>query len=232
LPNLLNIEIPNLNELVENLEHKVFLLRLERGKYCRSTFRNESVIGTFLVNDGAIAYWSALNLHGLTEQFPNTLYIQTTRRKPAKVILGTPYHFVKIKEQKRGGISYNGYGSSKFAITDVEKTIVDCFDLPQYCEGYAELIQAFGSADLNAQKMIQYCDMVANVAVTKRLGYLASLLQKADLEQFIAYALTKVNATYNQFDSLGTNTGSFNSQWRLRLNITEQDIHLLNHKQY
>lgn len=232
LPELLNIEIPNLNELVENLEHKEFLMRLERGTYCRSTFRDENVIGTFLVDDGAIAYWSALNLHGLTEQFSNTIYVQTTHRKLSKVVLGTPYQFVKIKDQKRVGISYNGYGNYKYAITDVEKTIIDCFDLPQYCGGYAELIRAFATANLNAQKLIQYCDMVANIAVTKRLGYLSSLLQKVDLEQFTAYALTKVNTTYSQFDPLGTNTGSFNSQWRLRLNITEQDILLLTQKQY
>jgi predicted transcriptional regulator of viral defense system len=49
-------------ELLENLTRKGFLHRLERGKYCRSTFKDENVIGTFLVPDGAMAYWSALHL--------------------------------------------------------------------------------------------------------------------------------------------------------------------------
>ncbi|MCC6287455.1 MAG: hypothetical protein IT249_06185 [Chitinophagaceae bacterium] len=39
---------------------------IERGKYCRHNFRNEYVIGNFLAEDGVIAYWTALNLHGLT----------------------------------------------------------------------------------------------------------------------------------------------------------------------
>ena len=59
----------DVNELVENLVHKKILSRIERGKYCRFNFRNEHVIGTFVAQKSAVAYWSALNVHGLTEQF-------------------------------------------------------------------------------------------------------------------------------------------------------------------
>ena len=71
----------DINEIIENLVHKKVFSRIERGKYCRANFRDEKVIGSFLVPDGAIAYWSALNLHGLTEQFPNTVFVQTTKIK-------------------------------------------------------------------------------------------------------------------------------------------------------
>lgn len=232
LPSLLTEPFDNLNELVENLTHKHFLLRIERGKYCRSTFRDENVIGTFLVEDGVIAYWSALNLHGLTEQFGNTIYVQCLKRKPAKQFLGTSYSFVTINQQKKGGVMYNGYGNYKYAITDIEKTIVDCFDLPRYSGGYAELIRAFKKAELNADKLIRYCEMVDNCAIIKRMGYLASLLEKESLVPFTEYALTKVNAAYNLFDPSGTDTGNFNSQWRLRLNISEQEMLDIVQKQY
>ena len=42
-------------------------------------------------------------------------------------------------------------------MTDVEKTIIDSFDLPQYSGGYAELILGFSQANLNSEKMIGYC---------------------------------------------------------------------------
>jgi len=74
----------NLNEVLENLVHKELLSRIERGKFCRPDFRDEKVIGTFVVEESAIAYWSALNLHGLTEQFSNTIFVQTTHRKNDK----------------------------------------------------------------------------------------------------------------------------------------------------
>ncbi len=54
---------------------------IERGKYCRNTFRNEYVIGNYLTSDAVVAYWSALNVHGLTEQFPNKVFLQSTKKE-------------------------------------------------------------------------------------------------------------------------------------------------------
>jgi predicted transcriptional regulator of viral defense system len=213
-----------LNGMVESLVRKGFLRRLERGKYCRDTFRDENVLGTFIVADGAIAYWSALNSHGFTEQFPNTVFVQATCQKKPVAVLGTSYRFVKVDASKRTGIAYNGYGSYRYPITDVEKTFVDCFDLPQYSGGYAELIRAFARAKLDAKKLINYCTAVNNIAVIKRLGFLSELLNKEELASFIAFARTKVNHTYNLFDPLDGNKGEHISDWYLRLNLSKEAI--------
>jgi predicted transcriptional regulator of viral defense system len=58
----------NLNEILENLVDKQIFVRIERGKFCRLKFSDENVIGCFLVPDGVISYWSALNKHGLTDK--------------------------------------------------------------------------------------------------------------------------------------------------------------------
>lgn len=91
----------NLNEILENLVHKRLLIRIEKGKFCRPTFKNEFVVGTFVVENSAIAYSSALNLHGLTKHYANTIFIQTTNRKNKKNILGASYKFVRIAPHKR-----------------------------------------------------------------------------------------------------------------------------------
>ena len=213
-----------LNEIAENLVRIGFLNRLERGKYCRSTFRDENVIGTFLAADGAIAYWSALHLHGFTEQFPNNVFVQTTKKKNTVSIFGVDYHFIKINLLKRTGITYNGYGNYKYQITDIEKTIVDCFNLTQYCGGFAELIRAFNQANLNVEKLINYCNSVNNIAVIKRMGFLAEFFEKDDLVDFISFAKTKINRTYNLFDPCGETDGVSNTTWYLRLNISKEDI--------
>jgi len=212
------------NELLENLVHKGFLSRLERGKYCRFTFRDENVIGTFIVSDGAVAYWSALHLHGLTEQFPNLVFVQTTKKKSPVSIFGTDYQFIKINPQKRTGIAYNGYGNYKYPITDIEKTIVDCFDLPQYSGGYAELIRAFFQTKLDAGKMINYCIAANNIAAIKRIGFLTAVFEKKELADFIAFAKTNINRTYNLFDPFGVNSGEADSNWYLRFNLSKKNI--------
>jgi len=212
------------NELLENLTKKDFLTRIERGKYCRPNFRDENVIGTFLVKESAVAYWSALNLHGLTEQFPNKIFIQTTQLKKDVEFAGTVYQFIKIQPNKRIGIVFNGYGNYKYAITDIEKTIVDCFDLPQYSGGFAELIRAFYNTKLNAKKLIDYCNAVNNIAIIKRLGFLTELFEKKNLSSFVKFARSKVNRSYNLFDIFGENRGEPNNNWYLRMNMSKENI--------
>ncbi|OOG76451.1 hypothetical protein [Algoriphagus sp. A40] len=225
-------QFDNINELVENLAHKKVLSRIERGKYCHSNFRDEKVIGTRLVEDGAVAYWSALNLHGLTEQFPNSVFIQTTKVKPPKRVFGVTYQFVKITRTKRTGIIKEGYGNHSYAITDVEKTLVDCFDLPQHSGGYAELIRAFEKAKLSAKKMMEYCKAVNNLAATKRIGYLAELLDKKGMKSFIRFAKDQLTQTFNPLDPLGADTGKYNGEWKLKLNISAEEIMDIVNKQY
>ena len=224
--------IAHLNEVVENLTQKGLLSRIERGKYCRHNFRDELVIGSFLVRDGGIAYWSALNQHGLTEQFANTVFVQTSQEKKDKRIFGVDYKFVKVHPRKVLGYEPQGYGNATYRMTDVEKTLVDCFDLPQYSGGYAELIRAFAEAELDAEKMITYCQAVQNIAATKRMGYLTELLEKTSMKKFIHYAKAQVNPKYNLFDPQGIEEGKFVADWKLRMNLSEEAVLSIRDKVY
>lgn len=232
IENSLNTEFQNLNVILENLVRKGFLSRIEKGKYCRANFNDEKVIGCFISDSGAIAYWSALNAHGLTEQFPNNVFIQTSKPKRNKTVLGTSYKFVKVTPSKITGILTHGQGNRIYWITDIEKTIVDCFDLPENSGGYAELIRAFNQAKLNSEKMITCCSAINNISATKRLGFLAELLDKKGLKNFIRYAKQQINKKYNVFDPAGTDNGEFINEWRLRLNISRNEILDICNKQY
>ncbi len=220
----LNHKFNNINEVLENLFQKNFLNRLQKGFYAVKGFNNQNVIGTFISQDSAVAYWSALNIQGLTEQFPNTVFIQTTHRKKSKTILGTKYKFVKIPEHKRAGIITLGYGNNSFPITDVEKTIVDCFDLQMYSGGFDVLVGAFAQAKLQSDKLIEYTEKINNIAVIKRMGFLSELFNKPGLKQFIKFSQSKVNNKFNLIDSSGLETGEFIRQWRLRLNVSKNEL--------
>ena len=232
LPDRLSKDYSNLGELVENLANKGILKRAERGVYVMANFNDPYVIGTLSVRNGAIAYWSALYLHGLTSRFPNIVYIQTTQRKIAKTIFGTTYHFITVPDRKFIGITANGYGNLSYPISEVEKTITDCFDLPQYSGGFDNLVQAFSQAKLNGQKLIHYCRAVDNTAAIKRIGFLAEFLQKNNMKNFINWARDQVNERYNPVDAGGPDTGEFDNTWRLRLNVTREDIRSLANEIY
>jgi predicted transcriptional regulator of viral defense system len=201
-----------------------FIRVIEKGKYCRHNFADEYVIGNFLAKNSGVAYWTAMNLHGLTEQIPNVVYVQTTQAKENKTIFGVRYRFIRIKKEKLIGFKAVGYGNNEYFITDIEKTIVDCFDLPKYSGGYNEIIKAFDKAGLKPQKMVKYCRAINNIAVTKRLGYLCELLDKPNMDYFIRFAQSIRNEKYNLFESDGDKTGKTNRRWRLIMNMGDDEI--------
>ena len=225
-------KVKDLNEILENLVQKELLARIEKGKYCRFNFKDHLVISNYLVDDGVIAYWSALNKHGLTEQFPNTVFVQTAKDKREKKVFGVSYKFIYVAKRKLIGYDIHGYGNHQFRMSDIEKTIVDCFDLPQYSGGYAELIRAFNSAKLDAKKIVKYCKAINNMAATKRMAFLAELLQKPEFDVFLIYAKGILNERYNLFDAFGNDKGEHVNEWKLRLNISKEDILEICNKQY
>lgn len=220
----LSVSFKNLNEILENLVHKNLLVRLERGKFSRPNFQDVHVLATFISGGGVVAYWSALHLHGLTERFPNKVFVKTTRRKRNTQVAGTGVQFVTVNQGKMQGIARNGYGDNSYPLTNMECTLLDCFDQPRYAGDWPDLLKAFAQAKLNAGKLITYAKHYNNMALNKRLGFLAELLQKEELAEFIAFAKSNTGKKYSLFEPGGTEKGEFRSDWMLRLNNSEKDI--------
>ncbi len=214
-----------IHQAIRTLTKSELLIKLERGKYIRSSFVDSFVIGNFLASDGGIAYWSALNYHGLTEQFVNVVFVQTAKRKSEEIIINNlRYKLVKTQARKLTGFNEVGYGNHKYKITDVEKTIVDCFDLPHLAGWYQEIIKAFNNAEINQNKLIKYCKSVDNISVTKRLGFLSELLRKQNMDRFIVYAQSIIKKGYSLFEIDGEESGSYNNKWKLIINMPEEEI--------
>lgn len=224
LRKIINCNKGMLQTTLEKLVSANFLSRIERGKYCLPSFRNEFVIGTFIAPNSAIGYWSALHWYGLTDRFPNSVFIQSPKIKSDKEIFGVQYKFIKIKLEKISGVIEKGNRGNKFLITDKEKTLVDCFDLPQYAGSYSDLIRAFSQAEIDETKLIEYCKKINNISAMKRMGFLASLVKKPDYENFLVFVKTNINKRYTLFDPAGQNTGQFDKEWNLRLNISKVDL--------
>lgn len=56
------------------------------------------------------------------------------------------------------------------------------------------------------------------------MGFLAEQLKPDQLKSFIDFAKKGVNQKYNLFDPAGREGGEFVNAWRLRLNISKEQI--------
>ncbi len=202
------------------------ITRIEKGKYHKSGFLDEYVIACSLVEDSYISYWTAMNIHSLTEQIPNIMFIQNTKRSGTLKLKnsGTQIKFVKVKPNKLFGYKKYGVGNHAWRVADVEKTVIDGFELPQYSGGFPEIIKAVNHAKLNQKKLIRYCKKQNNKSVTIRLGYLIELLNKPDMNEFIAYSLSLVGKNYILFEPGLAKSKKTNKRWNINLNISEDEI--------
>lgn len=224
-----------LSTILSRLEERGLVERLERGKYLiiplgsekGSYTLHEFVIGTALLKDSAIAYWSALHAYGLTEQIPGKVFVQTPGRKKKTSfdLFGVQYQIVRITGDKFFGLRQEWIENTPVPITDREKTIIDCLDKPQYAGGIGEVTKAFLSStgkqrQFDPAKLIDYASRIKNVAVMRRLGFISDL-------RGLSLRIPRPRSNkYLLLDPTMPPGGENNARWRLRINVdlTSRDV--------
>jgi len=209
--------------LLSRLEKRGWIERIERGKYMiiplgsergRYTL-NEFVIGSLLVKPCVISWWSALSYHGLTEQIPATVFIQTTARKHRQrlEVFGVRYRIVRVNGRKMFGEENVWIEDEQVTVTDREKTIIDCLDRPGYCGGIIEVAKALRAGGFDGGRLSDYAERIGNSGVIRRLGYLCDVLS-------IHVDLPAINTrNYLLLDPTMPGKGRRDARWRLIINV-------------
>ena len=219
-----DVERGSLRVILSRMEDDGLVERLERGKYLVIPLSarkggytlNEFVIGSELVEPYAISYWSALNYHGLTEQIPSTVFVQTTSRKKKRDlnVFGVRYLIIKISEPKFFGVEKVWIENVSINISDREKTIVDCLDRPEYCGGVIEVAKALNNEVYGSDRLSRYAANMKNSGVIRRLGFLCDHLG-------IPIVLPAINSrNYLYLDPTMPKKGVTDRKWRLKVNIS------------
>jgi predicted transcriptional regulator of viral defense system len=220
-------------QFLERLQSKGWIRRIRRERFAviplssgegRSPQLHEFVVAMELVSPAAIAYWSALNHHGMTEQLPRTVFVATdhpVRRQPGD-ILGVTYKIVSLKPVKLFGVMKDWIDETPFSVTDREKTIIDGLDLPQYVGGVSEITKALtGSWKLlDEKKLRKYAAKIGNSAVAKRLGFMMETLRLGNVE--VLRTETPRAPGFSALDPTMPKYGKYNRRWGLLVNAEIQ----------
>ncbi|NLZ30606.1 MAG: hypothetical protein GX885_07685 [Methanomicrobiales archaeon] len=216
-----------LSVMLSRWEDRGFVERIERGKYLIIPLEGEKgrytlhefVIASHLVKPSAMAYWSALHYHGLTEQIPMTVFVQTTARKKRSQleVFGVNYRIVRVKPEKFFGLKKEWIEETPITITDREKTIIDCLDRPGYAGGIVEVAKALGDTSLDRESLSQYARRIGNDAVIRRLGYLG---ERAGISLDLPPPASR---NYPLLDPVMPHQGEIDPGWRLVINTEVPD---------
>ncbi|MBI4526983.1 MAG: hypothetical protein HY695_24575 [Deltaproteobacteria bacterium] len=181
---------------------------------------HEFLIAMELVSPAAVAYWSAVNHHGMTEQIPRTVFVATNHhvQKSIRETLGVNFQIVSVQPRKFFGIEKDWINEQPFSITDKEKTIIDGLDLPKYVGGVGEISKALAQSwqELNEEKLREYAVKIGNTAVGKRLGFLMEALGLGNPE--ILRKTLSFGAGFSPLDPTLPKRGKYSRRWGLLIN--------------
>jgi len=221
-------------KVLHKLSEKKRIQRIKRGNYLLIPARagydtswREEVTSFIdeLLDEYYVGYWTALNLWGMTEQIPRTVFVATPlRRRSFTYDDAVSVHFITLDRRKFFGWTIMNRRGSQFKVSDPEKTIVDSMDLPQHSGGITEIAKALQHS-LDAEKMIQYADRMGNRTIHKRLGYIIDNFNPGYPEEAVEALREKISSGYTWLDPTAPQKPlHYNSDWNLKINIPPSSL--------
>lgn len=216
LINLINehLKVKDVRDLIEKLQKKKNLIPITRGVYMIVPFKSIDknwaleeyrLVDYLLKEDYYIGLFNAFNLHGLTEQIPNKMFVFNTKYSADRKILHYNFKFFKVRKDKLFGIIQN-----KYPYSDKERTIIDALEYPDYLGGLTEVIDRIKEAEYNQERLIDYAIRYGSIKIIKLVGLLTN-------SNRLSILLKKKKALSYYTTVRRTRTKLLDKKWKIRL---------------
>lgn len=154
------------------LTQKNILTSVSRGHYAptESLAEHALSIATSVIQPAYISFWTALSLHGFTDQQVKEIQVVSTKQHAD---LTFNAHRVTVTTYKPH--RFYGYGRREdYVIADPEKTLVDALYQPQKCGGIDEVAACLAAAkkSIDERRLADYLIRFANKSLVSRAGHL------------------------------------------------------------
>ncbi len=186
--NFIKLEVFNLEDakrVVGSLENAKVLLnkylkkglvrRVRRNLYCavhlenRDAPANRYLIASKASESAYLTHHSAFELHGLSHQAGVVVYIASESKITDFAFEGVLYKYVG-SGMSVGVTAYRQ--NNNIRLTDLERTVVDSIDKPEYCGGLHELDEILKICPvLDASKLLLYLETADKKILYKKAGF-------------------------------------------------------------
>jgi len=177
-------------------------------------------------HDYFLSHASAMDIHQMVTQPQLVVYVTSLRPLRRRLIRGTEIRFVRCQRDEFFGVTERWIEKhDQIAVSDPERTIIDGLRSPDYCGGIIEVAKGFrmrGEA-LDPERLVAYALRLGRGAVFRRLGFLMELWN-VSCPKGLDELLSRLTATYVRLDPGLPAGGRFLRRWRLRLNVTPEEI--------
>jgi len=227
--------------LLTRLAEAGWVIRLRRGLYAGTGKLPGGVdvppfvLATALVDPSAIALWSALAHHDLTDQVPVAITAITPRKvvtpsmrtpstsrvQHAWHVAGLECRFATLTESRYEIGIERVWADERFAfsITDRERTVLDTFAMPRHFGGISEGLAVLDRAlaTLDVERLVDYALRYGSRTLVKRLGW---SLEQAGVDMSVLTPLLEVpSSSYSVLDPGRPRRGEHDRRWKLIVNV-------------
>lgn len=176
-----------------------------------------------------LSHGTAMELHRMVTQPQLVVFVSSTKRLRSRILHGTEFRFVLRQPGQLFGLMRHWVSKQDaVCISDPERTVIDGLREPTYCGGVSEVAKGMWMkrGEIRVNKLLDYALRIRSGAVIRRLGYLLEfygLASGSALERL----RRSLSATYVLLDPTLPNEGSYLSRWKLRLNISPDELDAL-----
>ncbi|MEW5937607.1 MAG: hypothetical protein AB1665_07305 [Candidatus Thermoplasmatota archaeon] len=167
--------------------------------------------------EGALAYHSALELHGVAQSYFNTVFY--ARRRPMRGFEFQGVQYVFVTTEKLSGVVEVWREGVKVPVTDRERTFLDCLRRLDCCGGLEEYIKSVQTFHiLDFKNLEAHLRRFGERSLYQRAGYVLSLLRDdfKPPEGFLGAMRRKVGRrTCYLVPRLASGAGRFVGEWNL-----------------
>ena len=203
------------------------LVPFELGRE-REYLGNPYVVARELMGDKSyyISHASAMDIHQMTTQPQLVIHVSSPKAMRNRTILGTEFRFIRCDQHDFFGFAESWVDKQeKVFVSDLERTVLDGLKAPKHSGGITEVAKGFWMhrSEMDIPKLINYAKRLDISSVISRLGFLMEVLSIGSPSD-LAVLQKKVNAAYVPLDPSLPAEGKFMARWRLRLNVTAEEI--------
>lgn len=225
----------DLHAVLFRLVEKGRLVRIKRGLFClvppgtlglkKGYPQNWFLIAKALAGDKPyfISHYSAMQLHGMTGESIQTVFISRAEQRRVPKDLRIPVRFVTIPQKRFWGLEEKWVtNEEKVQVSDLERTILDILDRPDLAGGISEIARGLWLAkkEVNGSRLLEYSKRFDSLAAVKRLGF---LMEKLDLGPWevvgLLNELIRSSPSFAFLEPTSKQEGRYLSRWHLRINV-------------
>ena len=173
-----------------------------------------------------ISHYNAMELHQMTTQPVNTVYVTVPRQRTRRTIAGMEYCFVYANPRAFWGWeSIWATDQERVQVSDLEKTLLDCAARPHLCGGLGEVAKGLWlrKDDLDEDRLLSHIQRLDHKAATRRIGFLLETYDLGSPETIVALQ-SFINQSYDPLDPTLPDEGPYRARWRLRINLDPEEL--------